>query len=204
MSVSFHDVRFPENISYGVTGGPEYSTDIVTTKSGSEQRNVNWYYARHKYNAAHGVKSEADIKALLAFFHARMGRAYGFRFKDWADYQSANPEVIGTGDGNTTSFQLVKRYSSGGVEKVRKITKPVNGTVTVYVNGEEYEFGFGSGVDHDTGIIKFDVPPAANAPITATFEFDVPVRFDTDYMPINIKEWHIYSWDNIDIVELKQ
>lgn len=204
MSSSFHNVRFPENISYGVTGGPEYSTDVVSTKSGSEQRNANWYYARHKYNAAHGVKTEKDIKVLLDFFHARMGKAYGFRFKDWADYKSNEQEFIAIADGSTSAFQLVKRYKSGGVERIRKITKTVAGRGKIYVNGELVTLSEGFGIDPDYGKIYFEAPPAQGAVIAATFEFDVPVRFDTDYMPINIKEWNIYSWDSIDIVEIKQ
>ena len=202
MATGFHDVRFPENISYGVTGGPEYSTDIVSTKSGAEQRNINWFYARHKYNAAHGVKTEKDIKALLHFFHARMGRAFGFRFKDWADYKSADDEIIAVADGVKNEFQLIKTYSNGGVDRVRKITKPVVGTVTVRLNGEDQASGFS--VDYSTGKVSFSSIPASGVIVSAMFQFDVPARFDTDYMPINIKEWNIYSWDSIEIVELKQ
>src|SRR5688500_4642354 len=112
--MAFIEIRFPTDISYGSGGGPEYSTDIVITQSGYEQRNANWAQARASYNVAHGVKTQAQLDTLIAFFRARKGRADGFRFKDWTDYQ-ATGQALGTGDGVQTGFQLVKSYSSGSV-----------------------------------------------------------------------------------------
>src|SRR5579885_2818058 len=132
--MAFIEVQFPTDISYGSSGGPEYSTDIVETLGGYEQRNANWSSARAVYNVAHGVKTQAQLDALIAFFRARGGRADGFRFKDWTDYQ-ASAQNIGTGDGNTKAFQLVKLYASGSVTATRTIAKPVAGTVAVYLNG---------------------------------------------------------------------
>lgn len=96
--MAFHEIRFPDDISYGSNGGPEFSTDIIITQGGFEQRNSNWANARAKYNVAHGVKTETQLAELIAFFRARKGRAHGFRFKDWTDYQITG-QVIGTGNG---------------------------------------------------------------------------------------------------------
>ena len=198
---TFHEVQFPPDISYGITGGPEYSTDVVITGSGYEQRNINWSQARCKYQAAHGVKNENQMKRLLAFFRARRGKAHGFRFKDWLDYSGTN-EVIGVGDGTTKDFQLIKTYmDDAGYTEVRKIKKPVTGTVKIYLGGAERTAGWS--VDCTTGIVALATPLAADVVITADYEFDVPVRFDTDHCPQSIKDWDIYSWDNIPIVEIR-
>lgn len=197
---AFHEVQFPPDISYGVTGGPEYSTDVVITGSGFEQRNINWSQARCKYQAAHGVKNENQMKRLLAFFRARRGKAYGFRFKDWLDYNGTG-EIIGVGDGTTTAFQLIKTYTDdAGYTEVRKIRKPVADTVKVYIDTVRQT---ALSVNVTTGIITFTVAPAQNAVITADYEFDVPVRFDTDHCPQSIKEWDLYSWDNIPLIEIR-
>jgi uncharacterized protein (TIGR02217 family) len=122
----FHEVRFPNNIAYGATGGPEFATTVVATGAGHEKRNVNWSEARGRWDVASGLKKQAQIDELIAFFRARKGRAYGFRFKDWTDYR-ATGQLLGTGDDALTQFQLVKHYPSGSVIEVRTITKPVAG-----------------------------------------------------------------------------
>ena len=201
MAVAFHEVQFPPDISYGVTGGPEYSTDIVVTSSGYEQRNINWSQAKGKYQAAHGVKNENQMRKLLAFFRARRGKAYGFRFKDWLDYTGIK-QIVGIGDGKTSSFQLTKTYTDdGGYTEVRKIRKPVVGSVKIYVDGAEVLTGWS--VNFTNGIINFIAPVAIDNIVTADYEFDVPVRFDTDHCPQSIKDWNIYSWDNIPLVEIR-
>ena len=137
---SFHEVRFPDNIAYGATGGPEFATTVVATSSGHEKRNVNWSEARGRWDVASGLKKQAQIDELIAFFRARRGKAYGFRFKDWTDYQ-ATGQLLGTGDDAVTQFQLVKHYPSGSVIEVRTITKPVAGTVKVYLDSIEQALG---------------------------------------------------------------
>ncbi len=101
----FHEVQFPPDISYGASGGPGYSTTVVTTVSGHERRNANWAMARGRWNVAHGLKKREQVAELIAFFRARRGRAYGFRFKDWTDYQ-AFAQSLGVGDGAATSVSL--------------------------------------------------------------------------------------------------
>ncbi len=197
---SFHEVRFPEDIAYGSSGGPEYSTDIVITASGYEQRNINWQDARAVYNVAHGVKTSAQLDTLLAFFRARKGRAYAFRFKDWGDY-SASSQQIGIGDGETTSFQLLKTYSSGGITQVRDIKKPVDNSVDIYVNSVLITSGLT--VDNTSGIVTFTSAPEEGAIITANFEFDVPVRFDTDRLSASLDSYGVHSWNDIPLVEVR-
>lgn len=198
--MAFVEVQFPPDISYGSSGGPEYATDIVASVSGYEQRNVNWEQARARFNVAHGVKTKQQLETLIAFFRARKGRAYGFRFKDWTDYQ-ASQVSIGTGGEGAVQFQLVKPYVSGAVTESRIIRKPVAGTVQIYKNAVLQSAGVS--VNTATGMVTFTSAPAEGASITASFEFDVPVRFDTDRLSAQLEAYGIHSWLDIPLVEVR-
>lgn len=193
--MAFDEVQFPLKVGYGAQGGPAFSTEIVTIDGGFERRNQNWSQARRVYDARTGVRSLNDGALLLAFFHARAGRARGFRLKDWRDFSSAADGVadpssadqtIGAGDGTTTAFQLLKTYGSGGVSHERLIRKPVSGTVTIAVNGAALTSGWS--VDTTTGIVTFAQAPALGDSVTAGFSFDVPVRFDTDRLSLTSED----------------
>lgn len=196
----FHEVRFPEGIARGATGGPGYDTTIVSTVAGYERRNANWAQARGRWDVGSGLKRREDLLTLIAFFRARQGRAYGFRFKDWTDFTATNV-ILGSGDGANKVFQLVKRYASGGVEVVRSVTKPVIGSLMVYRDG--VVVGAGVSLDSALGLVTFGTAPAPGAVISATFEFDVPVRFDTDQMGVSLDAYDRGSWPEIPIVEIR-
>lgn len=198
--MAFHEVQFPTDIAYGSSGGPTYATDVIVTAGGYEQRNANWAQARARYNVSHGVKTAAQLQQLIAFFRARKGRAYGFRFKDWSDYEAAG-ELIATGDGSSREFPLVKAYHSGGVSEIRRITKPVAGSVSVTLDGVAQPGGWS--VDTATGVITFDSAPASSAAIRADFQFDVPVRFDTDQLSARLDDYGVQSWNDVPLVELR-
>jgi uncharacterized protein (TIGR02217 family) len=197
---AFVETRLPTDISYGSSGGPEYSTDVVITHGGFEQRNCNWAAARAHYNVAHGIKTQAQLDALIAFFRARKGKAYGFRFKDWTDYQGIG-QLLGVGNGSTTAFQLVKKYTSGGVTETRVITKPVAGTTLLYKDSVLQTSGVS--VNATTGVVTFSSAPANGVIISADFEFDVPVRFDTDRLAATMDSYGVSSWNNIPLVEIR-
>jgi uncharacterized protein (TIGR02217 family) len=198
--MSFHEIRFPVDISYGSAGGPEFSTDVVVTQSGYEQRNSNWAEARAKYNISYGVKTTAQLAALLNFFRARKGQAEGFRYKDWSDF-AAFGESLGVGNGTQTQFQLVKHYSSGSVTQSRIITKPVQGTVKIYLNSVLKTTGVT--VDVTTGKVTFTTAPAAGVNIQADFEFDVPVRFATDRLSATLDGYGSHSVRDIPLIEVR-
>ena len=206
--MNFSETQFPADISYGATGGPTYSTDVVSMLSGHEQRNSNWKNARGKYNISTGVKTEEQWQSLISFFRTCKGKAFGFRFKDWSDYKAKNQQ-IGIGDGETTEFQLVKFYTSGATIVTRIINKSVSGTVKVYLNGQRIGHHNLRGatddysVDYTTGIISFAEAPETNVIITADFEFDVPVRFDTDELQLSIDSFNSGSWSGINLIEIR-
>lgn len=199
--MAFVEVAFPSDIAYGSSGGPEYSTDIVITHGGYEQRNINWSQARAKYNVAHGVKTQAQLDTLISFFRTRKGRADGFRFKDWSDYK-AIAQIIGTGNGTNRIFQLVKTYSSGSIIETRTVTKPIASSLSIYV-ASVLQAGANYALDSTTGKITFVTAPANTAVITADFEFDVPVRFDTDRLSATLDAYGVNSWSDIPLLEIR-
>ena len=190
--MAFHEVRFPDNISRGARGGPERRTQIVELASGDEERNASWANSRRRYDVAYGIRRADDLASVVSFFEARNGRLHGFRYKDWADYKSALPsqaitatdQQIGTGTGSLQAFQLAKRYTSGAQTWVRTITKPVAGTVRVALGMVEQMSGWT--LDTTTGVITFTTAPANGVIVRAGFEFDVPVRFDSDMLDVTL------------------
>ena len=210
--MSFHEVRFPTNISFNSAGGPGYNTNIIETDSGSKVRLARWQNALRKYDVAYGIKKQEDLATVIDFFLARHGPVNGFRYKDWLDYTTganhygspaATDQQIGLGDGETTQFQLVKKYTSGAYTKTRTITKPVEGTVLIAFDDVTQESDWS--VDTTTGIVTFDSAPDEDVVITAGFEFDVPVIFADDNVLENmsIDTFEAGSINSIMLVELK-
>jgi uncharacterized protein (TIGR02217 family) len=211
--MSFHDTRFPTSISLGAQGGPERRTEIVVLGSGHEERNSRWADSRRSWNAGLGVRSLDDLYAVIAFFEERRGRLYGFRWRDPLDWKSCAPQAIlspfdqqlGTGDGATAIFQLVKRYGTAFAPWTRAITKPVVGSVRVAVAGVEQTAGTHFTLDAATGRVSFPAghAPPAGAAVSAGFEFDVPARFDTDKLEIDLTGFRAGAIPAIPIVEIR-
>lgn len=186
---AFDDVDFPLAIGRAAEVSTRFSTAVVTTASGHEQRNADWASARLRFEAGPGIRSEADLQTLVAFFRARRGAAKAFRFRDPLDHSSnAMSGVptpldvhIGTGDGTTTRFDLVKRYGLGADAEERRITHPVAASLRLGVDGSEQMFGW---TVEPGGVLRFSTAPDVGAEITAGFLFDVPVRFESDRLDI--------------------
>ncbi|HHI89232.1 MAG TPA: TIGR02217 family protein [Hellea balneolensis] len=196
--MAFHDVSFPLSLAKGASGGPMRRTEIVTLASGAEQRNAPQADSRRRYDVGVGVRSLADLQTLLAFFEARRGQLHGFRFRDPFDH-SAKAEQIGIGDGIQTDFQLVKTYQDAAGAWVRTITRPVAGTVAIYEDGTPAQ---GVSVDTNTGLVSFNTPPASGKVLTADFEFDVPVRFDTDHIAATLEGFGAGKAVSVPLIEI--
>lgn len=194
--------RFPDDVSYGSSGGPTYRTTAIELLSGHEQRQKEWAYPRHIYNVGWGARRNNQYGDLIQWYHAVSGRLKGFRYKDWLDYNSKDypaadgsdviddeDQIIKTADGVQTVFQLIKTYAAGSETQVRLITRPVSGTVVVAVDG----VSAAPTVDYTLGTITFGVAPLVSEVITAGYEFDVPVRFENDTLDSAVE-----SFDNID------
>ena len=197
--MAFHNIRFPIDVALGARGGPERATDIVTLASGREERNSRWARSRRRYNAGYGVKSRADMQAVLAFFEERRGRFHSFLWRDALDHSSNGPQPLGIGDGVTVAFQLSKTYGASFDPYVRPITKPVAGTVLVTVDGIATT---AFTVSETTGVVTFAAAPADGAVLLAEFEFDVPVRFDTDRLDIELSSFDAADAPAIPLIEV--
>ncbi|WP_299818582.1 DUF2460 domain-containing protein [uncultured Jannaschia sp.] len=208
--MAFHEVRFPTRLSYGSVGGPTRHTEIVTLANGFEERNTPWEHSRRRYNAGFGLRSLEDINEIVSFFEARRGQLYGFRWKDWLDYKSCDPngkvstrdQLIGKGNGKLMSFQIIKAYSSGEETYERRISKIVAGTICLAIDGVNL-----SASEYDTdivnGVVSLRTAPEIGAKITAGYEFDVPARFDTDQILSSISSIQGGDIPDIPVVELR-
>ncbi len=208
--MAFHEIRFPDNISRGARGGPERRTQVVELASGDEERNASWANSRRRYDVAYGIRRADDLAAVVAFFEARNARLYGFRYKDWADYKSglqsqaitSTDQQIGTGTGSLKTFQLTKRYTSGAQTWSRTIAKPVAGTVRIALGSVEQMSDWT--LDAATGVVTFTTAPGSGAIVRAGFEFDVPVRFDTDMLDVTLDIERLGSITSIPLLEIRR
>ena len=200
--MSFHEDRFPLSIAYGSTGGPGFSTKVTEKFQGGAEYFPRWSQPLYSFNIASGLKKPSDVNDLLAFYLARLGIGNGFRFFDFKDHTSnadgttdptSTDQLIGTGDGSTTVFQLTKTYTHGSESLVRNIRKPINGetlalpgqgsktyNLLVNVAGVDVAASGNWSLDTTTGEITFTTAPVAGAAIRAGFAFDVPVWFGSE------------------------
>ena len=208
---SFHEILFPLDIALKSAGGPERRTEIIAFGSGREQRNARWAHSRRRYDAGYGVKTLAALQEVVAFFEERRGQLYGFRWRDRLDHSSAidtpTPldQMLGAGDGAQAQFQLTKTYGSSYAPYARPVEKPVPGSVRVAVAGVGATVNTDFTCDAATGLVTF-LPghiPAAGAAVTAGFLFDVPVRFDTDYLEVDLSAFAAGAIPKIPLVEIK-
>ncbi|WP_312528770.1 DUF2460 domain-containing protein [Paracoccus sp. (in: a-proteobacteria)] len=210
--MAFHEIRFPASLSFGSVGGPERRTEIVALSNGHEERRTPWAHSRRRYDAGLGLRSLDDVATLIAFFEARAGQLHGFRWKDWADYKSSLPngvphfqdQILGHGDGRSTQFQLSKDYASGPGRYGRVVTKPVEGTVVIGIGADQMREVVDFRVDHATGIVHFIAPPGPGAVVSAGFEFDVPVRFDSDHIAVSVASFRAGDLPQVPIIEVRQ
>lgn len=200
---AFDEVLLPLSLALGAVGGPERRTDIVTLGSGREARNTPWAQGRRRYDIGGGLHTLDELYELLVFFEARKGRFTGFRFRDFLDWKSCTPgqtptpldQLLGAGDGETPAFQLIKNYAGSS----RTIAKPVAGSVLVAIDSAATT---AFTLDVTTGVITFHDPPPEDAPITAGFLFDTPVRFDADRLDIALDAFGAGRAPSIPLIEI--
>lgn len=209
--MDFHEVRFPPALSLGSVGGPQRRTNVVTLANGFEERNTPWAHSRRVYDAGIGMRSLDDVQEAIAFFEARFGQMFAFRWKDWSDYKSCkasatisfSDQVIGIGDGIRTAFQITKTYASGGHSYVRPIKKPVASTVLIGIEQDIQTETVNYEVDVTNGVVHFTHPPDPDTRIFAGYEFDVPVRFDSDRILTSVASFQAGQVPDVPIIEVR-
>lgn len=211
-NISFHEIRFPVHISFGSVIAPERRTEIVTLGSGFEERNTRWAHSRRQFDAGQGIRTIDDLHEIIDFFEERRGMLYGFRWHDRIDRKSCAPsktvtpfdQAIAVGDGEINEFQLVKIYGDLHAPYTRPIQKPVSGTVKIAVNDVELQEGIDFSVDETTGIVTFlNAAPGVGEAVAAGFEFDVPVRFATDRLDINLSAFEAGDIPSVPLLEIR-
>jgi uncharacterized protein (TIGR02217 family) len=210
--MAFHDIRFPPSLSFGALGGPERRVEVTALRSGHEERNAPWAHGRRRWDAGLGLRSLDDLHDLVAFYEARGGMLHAFRWKDWSDHKSCPPsrepspldQEIGTGDGTTATFALRKAYASGPATYWRPVTKPVPGSVRLAVGGTPAPEGIDWTLDALAGTVTFAAPPEPGAPVTAGFEFDVPVRFDTPRIAVQVSSFRAGEAPSVPVIEVRE
>lgn len=204
---AFDAVDFPLAIGREAVVATEFSTQIVSSPSGHEQRASEWAEPRMRYDAGPGIRSEADVRTLTDFFRARRGAARAFRFRDPFDGSSAADgglptaadQLLGLGDGERRQFALVKRYGEGDAEQVRPIRLPVEGSVRVSVDGIETA----AFLITDDGEVSLDNAPGAGIEVRAGFLFDVPVRFAEDRLEASRATFLAGELASVPLVEVR-
>jgi uncharacterized protein (TIGR02217 family) len=204
---AFHEVLLPIPFALGASGGPERRVDIVALASGREARNAPWAHGRRHYDVGGAVRTLDQLHALIEFFEARRGKLHGFRFRDFLDWKSCAPgaapsptdQIIGTGDGAETEFQLLRAYGVPAYQ--RPIPKPVEASVRVAIDSVELDAEDFS-VDTTTGLVTLDAAPSTDAIITAGFSFDTPVRFDIDRLDLSLDAFGAGRAPSIPLIEI--
>jgi uncharacterized protein (TIGR02217 family) len=207
---AFHEARLPARLAFGCTGGVERRTQVTTLGSGFERRSSPWAQGRRRYLIGTAVRPLDDAAELVAFFEARRGRLYGFRFRDPADCKSCAPsaapaatdQALGVGDGVRKIFALAKTYGTGDTAVVRPIAKPVSGTVKVAVAGVALG-ALAYAVNVNTGLVTLNTAPAAGVAVSAGFEFDTPVRFDGDRIDVTLESFNAARVSAVALVEVR-
>lgn len=205
MAITVYDARLPDSVEKGAQGGPRFSTTIMELSSGVEKANRNWSKTRGRWDIAYGIQTKAELSEVVKFFFAMEGKAYGFRFKDWTDFQigsTGSPQVIGTTDGSAGPYQIVKTYTVSSKTHTRIITRPVDGSVILYKDGFLVDPLLYT-ANHNTGVIMFTTGQTAGQTLSIICEFDVPVRFDMDDLVIQAETYDAVSIPSISIVELR-
>ncbi len=205
--MAFHDVQLNEDIERGAQGGPRFKTTVLVLSSGFEKRNIDWERSRGAWDISYGLDKKSNLEIVIAFFYTRNGRAHSFRFKDWTDFQigieaTDTPQAIFVADGVLKNFQIVRRYASGAFTFDRAITRPVAGTVRVFLDAAEQFSGFT--VDDTTGVVTFTVAPTVSVVVGVICEFDVPARFDTDELDLRAFRDDAFSFPALEIVEVRE
>lgn len=209
--MAFHDIQLPDDVERGAQGGPRFKTDILPLSSGFEKRNISWEETRGFWDISYGIQTKADFDIVKAFFYARRGRANSFPFKDWSDFELARQSMFTT-DGSTATFQIFKQYEPGPFFFDRDITKPLGSGGLAFVNNISQTVVYDVApaatevsIARLTGIVTLGSTHAATSALDVELqtEFDVPVRFDTDALDINLLTFDAGSIPQLPIMEVR-
>jgi uncharacterized protein (TIGR02217 family) len=183
--------RFEICPSIGYQSRPAFNVERIRMQSGVTKKNQLWERPLFRYTVTIGPRAEEEIQDVYEFFMALGGPEVGFRFQDLADYKSCRPYQTATaldqpltpGGSSPSGYMMVKDYTKGWRTQRRDIFKPVASTIKVANQaGVEQTAGTWS-LDDQTGIIT-PLGGFSGTPTTWGGEFDVPVEFEGNELPI--------------------
>ncbi len=197
----FIDERLPTRIETGAIRRDEEDIEVTRTDGQWEIRNARHSQSLLEFEISfktdlYGSAVNAAVKSL---YKVARGSLHSFRFRDWSDFALTDAN-IGTGDGATTAFQIVRKWTVDAETHSRKITRPVSPLV---VKKDDVVQVSGYTVDYTTGIVTFTPAPAIGVVITVTGEFDIPVRFDTTMTSVGRSAYNEHL-DTLTLVEVRE
>ena len=179
---------------------PLWNSKIVTAASGRERRRKQWSYPRWRFKIGHEVLRDTigypEVQRLTAFFNAHGAQFAEFSYFD-ANDNSVTDQAFGTGDGTTTTFQLLRTGGAGSI----LFTEPVRSIVSckVKVNGTPTTVTINSG-----GTVTFATAPAAGAVLTWTGIYMFLVRFEQDDMDASQLMQGLWSQSGLALITVKK
>ena len=184
------DEPIPNCWSWGVTRTPMYRTTVITAASGKTERDQRWKYPQHSYVAPFNNRLQSEVDQLLNYWYSIGGRANTWPLHDHADYKSCalpdtpagDDQPLGIADIGQTDFQVRKVYQTGSIQQERKITRPIESTLIVWVDGAPV----GGWTLEPLGVVRFATPMTGGEVVTAGFEFHVPCAFASDDLDVAI------------------
>jgi len=189
---------------------PIWKTRVQTSVSGKEVRIADWSYPRYKWQLAFnglrqgGIGASTEFQQMLAFFNTLQGGWDSFLYTDVDDNNVAN-QLIGTGAGVVTTFQLVKLFGGyaepvtapnligGGTNFILKVA----GVTKVY--GTDYTVSDWS--SSTPGVVTFTAAPTGA--ITVTFNYYYPCRFDDDTIDFSKFLSYVYELKKLSFTSIK-
>jgi uncharacterized protein (TIGR02217 family) len=205
-------VRSP---GWPVKRSPEWSNATHTAASGKEFRlaywdNPRWHFVidyNYLYDNPQDIyqqNSDTDLRTIEGFYLSQQGSFSPFLFWDPSD-NTVQGQLIGTGDGHTTQFQMVRTYSGpspwitqGFTERIQAPT--ANPTINVYLNGAPQAGGYTIG---STGILTFTIAPGNGVVITADFSFFFTCRFEKDTIEFENFMYRLWTMKQVELISLK-
>ena len=199
--MTFYNIELDICPAYGWVGGPQGDTRIRRLNNRHERRNANGDDVCHVFTLPFANITNADYLAYLKAAHMAMwAQLHSFLVKDWSDYRATN-ESLGAAPAGTAAVQLTRSYHFGPVTRVREITKPIASGLVVRQNGSVKA----GAVDPLTGQFVPTTAWTEGAALTWSGEFRVPVRFNSDFLPMSIDSMsqgqHVMN-GSVDLIEV--
>jgi uncharacterized protein (TIGR02217 family) len=189
---------------------PKWSNSRAVAASGRDVRIALWSYPLWEwelnYEFLRDTTSPSELELLVGFFNSTYGGLTGFLFQDPDDH-AVTAQVIGTGNGVTASFVIVRTYGGAAGSGTEPIGYLKDGaTVNVYFDGV-YVTPTGYDVDSTNPVaqlIVFHAAPVAGVVISVDVEYLYYVHFKDDSQDFERFLWQYYQARKVVLESLRR